>query len=128
MANGGGVHQKKYALTLSKIAGYGRPAYVEQADVPSPYTPFGPHVPLNYQVGVTYTVQAAGLNVRTKKASDDPDVLPTGQIISTLKAGDRVKNQATTLVKGKIWMYIGLDSKKREMWCCADSGAVAYIS
>ena len=128
VANGGGVHQKKYALTLARIAGYGRPAYVEQSDIPSPDTPFGPHVPLNYQVGQTYTVQAAGLNVRTKKSADDPDVLPNGKIINTLKCGDHVKNQATTLVKGKIWMYIGLDSKKREMWCCADSGSVSYIA
>lgn len=123
VANGGGVHQKKYLLTLSKIAGYGRPAY-DTAPAPEPS---GQHAPLNYQVGVTYTVKAAGLNVRTKKASDDPAKLPAGQIIATLKAGDRVKNQATTLVNGKIWMYFGLDSKKREKWACADSGTVAYI-
>lgn len=128
VANGGGVHQKRYVKTLSKIAGYGRPAYdVVPAPAPAP-GPAGEHVPLNYQVGVTYTVRAAELNVRTKKASDDPAKLPTGQIIATLKAGDLVKNQATTLVNGKIWMYFGLDSQRREMWSCADSGTIAYIS
>lgn len=128
VANGGGVHQKRYVKTLSKIAGYGRPAYdAVPAPAPAP-GPAGEHVPLNYIVGQKYTVTAAGLNVRTKKASDDPAKLPTGQIIATLKAGDRVKNQATTLVNGKIWMYFGLDSQRREMWSCADSGTIAYIS
>lgn len=126
VANGGGVHQKKYSLSLGKIAGYGRPAYTVEP-LPQPIEPGGVHIAKNYRVGAYYTVQAAGLNIRTKKASDDPDVLPAGKVIGTLKRGDMVKNQATTLVNGKIWMYFGLDSKRREMWSCADSGTIAYI-
>ena len=127
--NGGQVCQKSYALTNSRIAGYGRPAYSaeQKPTAQSEDNQTGAHVPLNYIVGKTYTVTAAGLNVRTKKASEDPSKLPGGHIIATLKAGKEVKNQATTLVNGKIWMYLGLDSKKREKWACADNGRVAYI-
>lgn len=86
------------------------------------------HVPLNYIVGQTYKVVCTELNIRTKKASDDPFVIPNSTIIGTLKNGASIKNQATTLVNGKIWMYFGLDSKGRERWSCADSGTVAYIA
>ena len=47
VANGGGVHQKKYALNLARIAGYGRPAYDESIQ---PNTGGGTtHMQLNYQ-------------------------------------------------------------------------------
>ena len=122
--NGGMVCRKSYSLNNTRIAGYGRPAY--DSEQPAQCNP-GTHVPLNYKVGTIYTVKTAGLNVRTKKASEDPSVIPGNQVIAVLKAGDKVKNQATTLVNGKIWMYLGLDAKRREKWACADSGSVAYI-
>lgn len=87
----------------------------------------GNHVPLNYKVGNTYKVNQT-MNVRTKKSNEDPSVIPTGQIVGTRPAGSKVTCQATTLVNGKIWMYIGLDGGKRENWICADSGTVSYIS
>ena len=85
------------------------------------------HIPLNYQVGKVYTVQQT-MNIRTKKAEQDPSVIPTGQIVGTRPKGSKVTCQATTLVNGKIWMYIGLDGGKRENWICADSGSVAYLA
>lgn len=87
----------------------------------------GTHVPLNYKVGVTYIVNQ-NMNVRTKKAYDDTYMIPTGTVIGCKTKGSRVVNKATTLVNGKIWMYLGLDKQKREQWVCADSGSVSYIS
>lgn len=124
VANGGGVFKKKYVLGNSRISGYGHPAYDNK---PVSQEPNGTHIPLNYITHRYYTVMTAGLNVRTKKASDDPDAIPTGEIIGQKMMGDKVVNQATTLVNGKIWMYIGLDAKKREQWLCADNGEIAYI-
>lgn len=93
----------------------------------APVKPDPNHVPLNYKVGVTYVVNQ-DMNVRTKKANDEPSAIPKGQVIGCKGAGTKVVNKATTAVNGKIWMYIGLDSKKREQWICADSGKTAYIS
>lgn len=86
------------------------------------------HIPLNYRVGKTYTVQVDALNVRTKKASQDISAIPNGAKIGSKKKGEIIKNQATALVNNSIWMYAGLDSKKREQWLCADNGEKAYIS
>ena len=85
------------------------------------------HIQLNYQPGQQYTDVVDGLRIRTKKASQDPDVLPNGKILGTLKKGSKVKNLATARVGNQIWMYIGLNSKKQEQWICADTGAKAYI-
>lgn len=124
VANGGGVFQKSYDVSNSRISGYGRPLYTEEAQQPS--NPSS-HVPLNYKVGTVYTVQQ-DMNVRTKKASEDPTAIPNGRVIGTRPKGSKVTCQATTLVNGKIWMYVGLDGSKREQWICADSGTKSYIA
>ncbi len=85
------------------------------------------HIQLNYQVGNTYTVAVDGLRIRTKSASQYPAVLPSATISGIIAKGTRIKNQATARVGDQIWMYIGLDAKKREQWVCADTGAKAYI-
>lgn len=85
------------------------------------------HVQLNYQQGQSYTVYAEGLRIRTKKASQNPNVLPNGTAIGTVANGSLVKNLATARVGNQIWMYIGLDKQDREQWLCADTGSKAYI-
>ncbi len=85
------------------------------------------HIQLNYQKGIQYTDTADGLRIRTKKASQDPSVLPNGEILGTMQKGTKVKNLATARVGDQIWMYIGLDKNGREQWVCADTGAKAYI-
>ena len=124
VANGGGVFQKSYDVSNPRISGYGRPLYTEDAQQPS--NPSS-HVPLNYKVGTVYTVQQE-MNVRTKKASEGPTAIPNGKVIGTRPKGSKVTCQATTLVNGKIWMYVGLDGGKREQWICADSGTKSYIA
>lgn len=124
--NGGGVFKKSYALSNSRIAGYGRPKYsLVEKDEPQS-EPSGSHVPLNYQVGNIYTLTTE-MNVRTKLSSEETVCIPTGKVVGTKPKGTRVTCQATTLVSGKIWMYIGLDSARRENWICADSGTKSYI-
>lgn len=85
------------------------------------------HVQLNYQQGQSYTVDAEGLRIRTKKAFQSPDVLPDGTVIGNVKNRSTVKNLATARVGDQIWMYIGLDKQNREQWICADTGEKAYI-
>lgn len=85
------------------------------------------HVQLNYQPGQQYTDVVDGLRIRTKRADQDPAVLPNATILGTLKKGIKVKNQATARVGDQIWMYIGLNAKKQEQWICADIGTKAYI-
>lgn len=85
------------------------------------------HVQLNYQPGKKYAVYAEGLRIRTKKASQPPDVLPDGTVIGNVKNGSKVKNLATARVGDQIWMYIGLDKQNREQWICADTGDKAYV-
>ena len=85
------------------------------------------HVQLNYQPGQQYTDTVEGLRIRTKRADQDPDVLPTSDVLGIMAKGTKVKNQATARVGDQIWMYIGLDKKKREQWVCADTGSRAYI-
>lgn len=85
------------------------------------------HIQLNYQQGKKYVVNASGLRIRTKKASQDPDVLPNATIFGTIAKGTIVKNQATARVGNAIWMYIGLDAKGQEQWVCADTGSETYI-
>lgn len=85
------------------------------------------HVQKNYQPGHTYTVAAEGLRIRSKKANQDPIMLPTGSVIGKMKNGKKVKNLATARVGSAIWMYIGLDKTGREQWICADTGNKAYI-
>ena len=58
---------------------------------------------------------------------ENPDVLPTSDVLGIMAKGTKVKNQATARVGDQIWMYIGLDKKKREQWVCADTGSRAYI-
>ena len=85
------------------------------------------HVQLNYQSGQIYKVHAVGLCIRTKKADQAPEVLPTGNVLGEIANGAMVKNQATARVGNAIWMYIGLDKRGREQWVCADTGDKAYI-
>lgn len=85
------------------------------------------HTQLNYQPGEKYQIAATGLRVRTKKASQSPDVLPNGEILRTIPKGTIITNQATAAVGNSIWMYFGLDSKGREQWICADTGLNAYV-
>lgn len=85
------------------------------------------HVQLNYQVGQPYEVVATGLRIRTKKASQTPDVLPDSDSLGTIKKGTIIKNLATARVKDAIWMYFGLDKYGREQWVCADTGMKTYI-
>lgn len=135
VSNGGGVHRKKYALNNPRISGYGRPAYEDVRKTPSndPETHSeqtkvsdSGHVPLNYRVGSVYTLQQ-DMNVRTKRAVQDPGAIPSGEVIGSRPKGAKVTCQATTLVNGKIWMYVGLDAGRRECWICADNGRKAYI-
>lgn len=85
------------------------------------------HVQLNYQPGEWYTVYAEGLRIRTKKASQSPDVLLNGTVIRKAENGSTVKNLATARVGDQIWMYIGLDRQNREQWLCADTGNKTYV-
>ena len=85
------------------------------------------HVQLNYKPGQSYKVYATGLRIRTKKASQDPSVLPNATILGTIANGSVVKNQATTRIGDAIWMYIGLDKQGREQWICADTGDKCYV-
>lgn len=85
------------------------------------------HIQLNYQPGKKYKTAADGLRIRTKRADQSPSVLPNGGILGIMKKGTKVTNQATARVGDQIWMYIGLDAKKREQWMCADTGEKAYI-
>lgn len=128
VSNGGGVFKKKYALNNARISGYGRPAYTnEQKTDDSGQKPDeNGHIPINYKVGTVYTLQQ-DMNVRTKLSSEDPVCLPNATKVGTRPKGSKVTCQATTLVSGKIWMYIGLDGEKRENWICADSGKISYI-
>lgn len=85
------------------------------------------HIQLNYQPGKSYKVSATGLRIRTKLASQDPEVLPNGKIIGTIEKGTRVKNLATARVGDAIWMYLGLNNKGQEQWICADTGERVYV-
>ena len=85
------------------------------------------HIQLNYQPGKKYKTAVDGLRIRTKRADQSPSVLPNGGILGIMKKGTKVTNQATARVGNQIWMYIGLDAKKREQWICADTGGKAYI-
>ena len=85
------------------------------------------HIQLNYQPGKKYKTAVDGLRIRTKRADQSPSVLPNGGILGIMKKGIKVTNQATARVGDQIWMYIGLDAKKREQWVCADTGEKAYI-
>lgn len=85
------------------------------------------HVQLDYKPGKQYRVAASGLRIRTKRASQGPEVLPNGGILGSAKQGSVVKNLATARVGDQIWMYIGLDKLGRERWVCADNGEKAYI-
>ena len=85
------------------------------------------HVQLNYQAGKKYTVIVDDLRIRTKKASQSTLMIPNADIIGKIANGTVVKNHATARVDDQIWMYIGLDSKGREQWICADTGTKAYV-
>lgn len=85
------------------------------------------HVQLNYQPGKKYGSVVDALRIRTKRPDQEPDVLPKGKILGTMKKGTIVRNHATARVGDQIWMYIGTDSRGREQWVCADTGTKAYI-
>lgn len=85
------------------------------------------HVQLNYRQGQNYMIKAEGLRIRTKKSYQSPEAIPNGSVIGTAKNGSLIKNLATARVGNQIWMYIGLDKKRREQWICADTGEKAYI-
>lgn len=85
------------------------------------------HVQLNYRQGQSYTVDAEGLRIRTKKASQKPDVLPGGAVLGRAERGSAVKNFASARVGDAIWMCIGSDAEGREKWICADTGEKAYV-
>lgn len=85
------------------------------------------HIQLNYQPGKKYETAVDGLRIRTKRADQNPSVLPNGGILGIMIKGTKVTNQATARVGGQIWMYIGLDKQSREQWMCADTGEKAYI-
>ena len=85
------------------------------------------YIQMNYQPENDYMVVVDGLRIRTKLASQSPDVIPNGTVLGTIPKGSIVKNKATARVGNQIWMYIGTDSKSREQWVCADTGSKAYI-
>lgn len=85
------------------------------------------HVQLNYRPGKTYRVEADGLRIRTKRASQSTLALPSAAVIGHIARGSRIKNLATARVGDAIWMYAGLDQSNREQWICADTGKKAYI-
>lgn len=84
------------------------------------------HSQLNYQPGRTYKVTASSLVVRTKPKLQNGNVVK-GTKLRSLQKGKEVKNLATMRLNDEIWMYIGLDSKSREQWICADTGMVTYV-
>lgn len=102
--------------------------FLKEAPMASiPTQPAG-HVQLNYQAGATYTVTASpSLTVRTKPSLANGSV-KLGTKLSSLANGSKVKNGATMALNGQIFMYIGLDVKKREQWICADNGSKSYVS
>lgn len=115
--------KKEQALFLKKVSQSDSGTVNEQAE-----TVQNGHVQLNYKAGNTYKVAASPyLNIRTKKASQDTNVIPSGKVIGNVKNGASVKNTATTRVGDAIWMYIGLDKQGREQWICADTGTKAYV-
>lgn len=85
------------------------------------------HVQLNYRPGKTYRVEADGLRIRTKRASQSTLALPSAAVIGHIARGSRIKNLATARVGDAIWMYAGLDQSNREQWICADTGKKAYV-
>lgn len=88
----------------------------------------GERVQLNYKSGQQYTNVVDSLRIRTKRADQDPAVLPNGEILGSMKKGSKVTNQATARLGNQIWMCIGLDKQKRERWVCADTGKKAYLN
>lgn len=84
------------------------------------------HVQLNYKPGGFYKVTASSLAVRTKPRLQSGEVIK-GRKLSSLPNGKIIKNRATMRLNDEIWMYLGLDSKGREQWVCADTGEIAYI-
>lgn len=92
--NGGGVFNKSYYLNNSNIAGYGRPAWnATQNEIKE--------VPITCGRAGLKIVGASTLNVR--KAPE------TGEVVKTLKIGDRVQATAKALVNNVYWFKIGTD-------------------
>ena len=84
------------------------------------------HIQLNYKAGNKYTITASSLTVRTKPYLSSGKVVK-GTRLRSLAKGTTVTNKATMALNKEIWMYIGRDSKGREKWICADTGAKAYV-
>lgn len=97
-----------------------------QTPVSTPQATQTTHVQPNYQAGNTYFITCSALKVRTKPALKDGQVV-LGKETDKLYRGKDVKNRATTRLGNQIFMYIGLDSKKRERWICADNGTETYV-
>jgi GH24 family phage-related lysozyme (muramidase) len=118
--------KKEQALFLKQVSTGTSAAQTSQAQSE---TAQDGHTQLNYKVGEVYKTTALPyLNIRTKKATQAADVIPSGTVIGKVENGASVKNQATARVGNAIWMYIGLDKKGREQWICADTGTKAYLS
>lgn len=111
VANGGGVFRKKYLLTNSRIAGYGRPKYDASESVSSTSNPSGDNLSISSiksgQKGLIVSVEGS-LNVR--------DYPVTGNVVTSLKNGDTVTPTKKTVVDGgATWFYL----EDRNGWCSA---------
>lgn len=108
--NGGGVFKKKYPLTNTRIAGYGRPKYDSPESISSlSSTPSDNLITYPIKTGQKrLTVCVDGyLNVRNFPS--------TGDIITKLYNGDIVTPEKKTFIDGKAWFWI----KECNGWCSA---------
>ena len=107
--NGGAVCKKSYALTNSRIAGYGRPNYGSTASSTASNPPSTKSTPtkLTEQVSWYGTVTASSLNVR-KWAGTEHDTVSFSPLNTGTKVGVCAAINADD---GTKWYYIKYDNK-----------------
>lgn len=118
IANGGGVCKKKYNLTYSRIAGYGRPKYdegtetVEKEPAKVKSIKADAAKSFNLKFAKTFTVKASSLNMRTGAGTNS-------DVITVLKKGTKVtcygyytKNGLTNWLLVQAGSFTGYVSKK----------------
>ena len=85
------------------------------------------YIHLKYNINKTYTVISNTVEIKTKLPNQDTDIIPESPTIGQLHRGDVIKCVATSIINNQIWIYIGLDEKHREQWCCAKEEGVVYV-
>lgn len=110
VANGGGVCKKSYALTYSKIVGYGRPNYDAEPTTTTTTTTTSTSTSnsaLSKDIDWYGTVTASSLNVR-KWAGTQHDKCSFSPLAKGTKVGvcDSVKAS-----DGTVWYYVKVGSK-----------------